>query len=176
MAKRSRSQKRKSPKRRSQKTRSPRRKSPRRKSPKRRSQKRKSPRRKSPKRKSPKKSAKSSKCKNLDEYACSSDPSCNYVTTKKGKSYCKSRSSKSRKGKKLTYQGPMLPADKKEYEKAVTEGTYGGDYEFNLPALGYRIRSRKGRRSGKRSMKRSMRKSGRRSMKRSMKRRSHKKY
>ena len=63
-----------------------------------------------------KKGSKKSKCVGLDEYACSSDPSCRYTTRKNGKSYCGKRTGKGSRTRK--HQGPMLPKDKVDWEVA----------------------------------------------------------
>ena len=102
------------------------------------------------KRRTIRKTRKVSPCKDLDEAECGYNPSCEYKTNKFGTKYCKSRSGtlyKKKLSKRLTkVQGPMgPPAGYKFEEKKEELPDYLGDLEFNLPALGYRIKkSRKG--------------------------------
>jgi len=103
---------------------------------------------KSKRRRTIRKARKSSPCKDLDEAECGYNPNCEYKTNKFGTKYCKSRAGtlyKRKLSKRLTkVQGPMGPPEGYVPKEKKLEDIfdYSGDLDFNLPALGYRIKKR----------------------------------
>jgi hypothetical protein len=103
---------------------------------------------KSNRRRTIRKSRKASPCKDLDEAECGYNPSCEYKTNKFGTKYCKSRSGtlyKKKLSKRLTkVQGPMGPPEGYVPKENKLEDIfdYSGDLDFNLQAMGYRIKKR----------------------------------